>query len=142
MTTITHYTSSEGIDWSGVIAVMQQLRPQLAAADIEQQIKTQFSLGYQLLVATNDEKVIGLAGFIVGCKLAWGKHLYIDDLVVAEQFRGQHTGQALLNHCREIAQAAGCQSLHLDSGTQRHGAHAFYLHEKMHISSFHFATSL
>jgi hypothetical protein len=40
------------------------------------------------------------------------------------------------------ARELGCETFSLDSGTQRHEAHAFYFREGMRVTSFHFALPL
>ncbi len=40
----------------------------------------------------------------------------------------------LIDHAR----AHACTASSLDSGTHRHDAHAFYLRERLRITSFHF----
>ena len=47
-----------------------------------------------------------------------------------------------MEHLRQLARAAACASLTLDSGTQRQQAHKFYFREGMVVTSFHFAQSL
>ncbi len=48
-------------------------------------------------------------------------------------------GAALLRELERRARDAGCAVVDLDSGVQRHGAHRFYLRERMDITSHHFA---
>jgi GNAT superfamily N-acetyltransferase len=66
-----------------------------------------------------------VAGYRVGENLAWGKFLYIDDLVTDDSERSRGCGRALLAWLREEAQRQGCAQLHLDSGKQRLDAHRF-----------------
>jgi len=123
--------------------LMQQLRPQYTVKQLMSLIAKQTENGYRMALAENTAKeVVGIAGYELGHKLAWGHYLYIDDLVVNEQSRGQQVGQALLEYCYSIARQHNCDSLHLDSGSQRHRAHKFYLSQGMHISSFHFADTV
>lgn len=63
----------------------------------------------------------------VGSKLAWGKHIYIDDLVTAERHRSRGAGAKLMEWFKSYARSQGCDQLHLDSGVQRYAAHGFYL---------------
>ncbi len=79
-----------------------------------------------------------VAGFNIGEKLAWGKHIYIDDLVTNEQFRSTGAGAYLMTWFKAYAQEQGCGQIHLDSGVQRFAAHRFYLREHFNIASHHF----
>ncbi|NVK56031.1 MAG: GNAT family N-acetyltransferase [Alteromonadaceae bacterium] len=124
-------------------SLMQQLRPQYSVETLKTLLMKQIANDYQVVLATDvNKQVVGIAGCVMGHKLAWGKYLYIDDLVVDEHSRGQHVGRALLDFCQALAKTHHCDSLHLDSGTQRHRAHKFYLGQGMHISSFHFVQSI
>lgn len=86
--------------------------------------------------------VVAVAGFIIGHKLAWGKHLYLDDLVTDSNSRSIGAGEALINWLTEYALANECEQFHLDSGVQRFAAHKFYLKEGFHIASHHFQHQL
>ncbi|MAH56055.1 MAG: hypothetical protein CL531_07380, partial [Aestuariibacter sp.] len=81
--------------------VMQHLRPQFTIEELNSAIQQQWQAGYRLVIASLDGAVVGVAGFVVGQKLAWGKHMYIDDLVVDEVCRGQGIGDRLLTTCQQ-----------------------------------------
>lgn len=125
----------------GCFPVMFQLRPHLIAEDFVRQVEIQMNAGYQLAYIC-DREVVGAAGFNITTNLAWGKHLYVADLVVDRARRSQGYGEVLFKWLIEYAQKHICQQLHLDSGVQRFAAHRFYLHHKMNISSHHFALKL
>lgn len=123
--------------------VMQQLRPSFDLMSFLNQVEVQATTGYQLAyVESESATVLAVAGFVIGTKLAWGKHLYIDDLVTDADHRSTGAGKVLLDFLLDYASEQGCQQLHLDSGVQRFDAHRFYLREKMHISSHHFHIEL
>ena len=121
--------------------IISQLRPHLVTNNFVGRVETQMNAGYQLAYISNRE-IVGVAGFNIITNLAWGKHLYVADLVVDRQRRSLGYGEALLNWLIEYARKQGCQQLHLDSGVQRFAAHRFYLRHKMHISSHHFSLRL
>ncbi len=129
-------------DISRCLPVMQQLRPHLSAADFLPCIRRQMQQGYRLAMLERDEVVIALTGFRVGENLAWGRYLYVDDLITDVTRRSGGAGKVLLDWLVDVARHEGCQQLHLDSGVQRFDAHRFYLREGMHIASHHFALSL
>ena len=79
-----------------------------------------------------------IAGFVINHKLAWGKHLYVDDLVTDAACRSQGAGKTMIAWLKQFALAAGCQELHLDSGMQRQDAHRFYDREGFARSGLHF----
>ena len=49
------------------------------------------------LVSDWETCVLAVAGFTVGEKLAWGKHIYIDDLVTNESHRSIGVGSFLIS---------------------------------------------
>jgi len=121
-----------------VAEVLIQLRPQYTIDSLIEQIKKQQKLGYQIAYVKLGDKVLSVAGFVVGEKLAWGKSIYIDDLVTDENSRSTGAGTCLINWFKSYCKEIGCEQLHLDSGVQRFQAHKFYLREGFNIASHHF----
>ncbi len=119
-------------------AVMHELRPLLAEATYVETVQRVMQHGYRLLALSSGAGVLAVAGFRLSESLSFGKFLYVDDLVTKEDARSRGAGAALLARLRQIARAAGCRELHLDSGVQRHAAHRFYLRERMDITCYHF----
>lgn len=123
-------------------AVMAQLRPHLAADGWVARVRRQQAGGYLLARAVARGRVVAVAGFRISENLAWGKFLYVDDLVTLEQARSDGHGQALMDWLVGHAREAECDELHLDSGVQRFGAHRFYLRFGFDITSHHFRIDL
>lgn len=123
--------------------IMRELRPHLAAPnEFVAQVQRQRLEGFELALLEHEGAVVTVAGFRVGERLVSGKTLYVDDLVTAAAARSQGHGKAMLDWLIATARERGCKTFSLDSGTQRHEAHAFYFREGMRITSFHFALSL
>jgi GNAT superfamily N-acetyltransferase len=122
--------------------VMAQLRPALERQGFVTLVRRMEQEGFRLAYLEEDGEVVAVAGYRIYTNLALGKHLYVDDLVAAESRRSRGHGRALLDWLRAQARASGCRVLHLDSGTQRRGAHKFYFREGLLITSFHFAEEL
>lgn len=74
--------------------------------------------------------------------MAWGRFLYVDDLVTLAEHRSKGYGATLLSWLRQQAAKEGCAQMHLDSGTQRQQAHRFYEREGMAMASFHFVDTV
>jgi GNAT superfamily N-acetyltransferase len=121
---------------------MAQLRPELDEARFVAAVERQRAEGYELVALREQGQVLAVVGFRIRHSLAWGRHLYIDDLVTDAQARSRGLGGALLDWCIERARREGCTQLHLDSGVQRFDAHRFYLRHRMRIRSHHFALDL
>ena len=130
---------SEDKELEKIAPVLRELRPQYSQEQLLQQIRKQRADGYQLAWVEEDGAVLCVAGFVIGEKLAWQKHLYVDDLVSSEKQRSRGAGQLLMDWLKQYAREQGCQQLHLDSGVQRFAAHRFYLREGFAIASHHFS---
>ena len=122
--------------------VLRELRTALGEAEIVAQIALQRGEGYRLAMLRADGEVATVAGFRVRHLLATGKTMYVDDLVTAAAARSRGYGATMLRWLMDLARSEGCTTFSLDSGTQRRDAHAFYLRERMRITSFHFAMPL
>jgi len=122
--------------------VMAQLRTHLSAEQFAQQAKRQQHEGYRLVYLEDVGEIRSLAGFRFMEMLAFGKILYVDDLITASNDRSKTYGSQLFDWLVEHAKAKGCAQLHLDSGVHRFSAHRFYLTKRMEISSHHFSLKL
>jgi len=123
--------------------VMHQLRPHLASEEaFTGQVQRQMQEGYHLAYIETEGQVKALAGFRFLEFLAWGKVLYIDDLVSDAESRRNGYASRLLKWVINEAQKAKCAQVHLDSGPQRHDAHRLYLNHGFKIIGHHFALDL
>ncbi len=123
--------------------VMSQLRSHLDEKRFCGQVRRQMdTFGYELPFLYDGEGVQAVGGIRISECLAWGRFLYIDDLVTGEHSRSAGHGAALFNWIRDYAITNGCAQLHLDSGVQRFGAHRFYLNQRMNIDCHHFSMVL
>ncbi len=125
--------------WEVVRELRTQLTLEAFVAQVERQRERE---GYALALLCDGGTARSAAGFRHLETLAWGRILYIDDLVSRAADRGAGYGSALFDWLVGEARAAGCAQLHLDSGVQRFGAHRFYLHKGLDITSHHFAMGL
>ena len=129
----------ENEDFDPVMDVLIQLRPTFNRESITAQVKKQLEQGYRVVYVKSEGKILAAAGFVVGEKLAWGKHIYIDDLITIESHRSKGAGALLINWFKRYCEEGGYDQLHLDSGVQRFDAHRFYLRERFKIESHHFS---
>ena len=122
---------------------MAELRPHLgSAADFVARVDgQQRPEGYRLVASFADGPWAAVAamGFRTGHSLAWGRFLYIDDLVTLPTARGQGHASSLLAWAVEEAGSLGCDQIHLDSGHARHDAHRLYLQRGFRITGHHFS---
>ena len=123
-------------------SVMSELRPHVPESEFVSRVLSQMKNGYRLVAGEDDGDIVAVAGFRIGENLAWGRFLYVDDLVTSEKYRSKGYGAELLSWLRNHAKNEDCHQLHLDSGTQRESAHRFYEREGVSKSGFHFVEQL
>src|SRR4051812_11752638 len=110
--------------------VMNQLRTHVPEHEYLGRVKRQSQTSsYQIAALFNDGKIGCVAGYRIHECLAWGKIMYVDDLVSDQNGRSRSYGKRMLTWLVDQAKASECQEFHLDSGVQRHAAHRFYLRE-------------
>lgn len=120
--------------------LMRELRPHVPGEQFLFRVRAQEAMGYRLVFA--DAAVAGLvalAGFRLSENLAWGRFLYVDDLVTHSEHRSKGYGTTLLSWLKDYAVQAGCLQFHLDSGIQRKDAHRFYKREGLQVAGYHFS---
>ena len=124
--------------------VIRVLRPHIASAEefIARATRQREQCGWRLIYVEEKGEPVAAASFRISEWLAWGKALYVDDLVALESHRGQGYAEALMRWMEAVAKKEGCAEFHLDSGTHRLAAHRFYHRLKLSISSFHFSKRL
>jgi GNAT superfamily N-acetyltransferase len=92
----------------GCFRACAELRPHIAEHDFLPRVRRQQQAGYKLACLREANEVRAVAGFRMGESLAWGKHMYIDDLVSRSSMRSQGYGQALFHWLIEFARNHGC----------------------------------
>jgi GNAT superfamily N-acetyltransferase len=128
-------------------AALLELRPQYGDAErLAERIDTQRESGYRVAGSfqPGDDQAAAVAGFRIATNLAWGHHLYVDDLVTRAAMRSHGHADAVMAWVVEEARRSGCGQLHLDSGVgpDRAAAHRFYFRYGLTIVSHHFARAL
>ena len=123
-------------------SVMHELRPHVPAAGFVERVRRQMALGYRLAFLEEARAVRAVAGYRIIENLAWGRFLYVDDLVTRPEDQSRGYGRALFDWLAAEALRERCAEFHLDSGVQRFGAHRFYLGRRMDITCHHFALKL
>lgn len=118
--------------------VFLELRPHLNDKDefIERVIEQQ-KQGYQISAISEGTEVIACIGFRIISMLAWGKVLYVDDLIAKEKYRGRGYGKALLDYAAKLAKDRDCDQIHLDTGYNRYAAHKLYLNYGFELHCHH-----
>ena len=123
-----------------IIKLLNLGERQDSVLQLQEQIQRQQQTGYRLAYSVDESngETICVAGFVIQEKLAWGRHMYVDDLVTSENARNTGAGTQMITWLTDYGRQHGCGELHLDSGVQRFAAHRFYLREGFEIRSHHF----
>jgi GNAT superfamily N-acetyltransferase len=130
------------VEVSATFPIMSQLRLHLEEEEYLEVVRRLQRSGYRLVFANEEGEVRCVSGVRVIEFLAYGRFLYVDDLVTAEDARSEGQGKRMLDWLVGVALEEGCSTLQPDSGVQRHGAHRFYFREGMKISSYHFSKAV
>jgi GNAT superfamily N-acetyltransferase len=138
---LIHFAENDS-DILRCLPILVELRPHLSAETFLPTIRQMQRNGYHLVMLEVGGRVVAVAGYRFAEHLARGNFVYVDDLVTAAAFRRKGYGKQLFDWLVEMAQSAGSQELHLDSGLQRKEAHAFYEERKMIFSSRHYSLKL
>ena len=121
----------------------KQLRPHLTEDTFYEKInRLQESYGYNLVAVIENNEVKAAAGYRITESLAWGKYLYVDDLITNQSNRRKGYAKNLWDWLISQAKEHDCEQFHLDSGVHRHDAHRFYLKGGLDITCHHFQMSL
>ena len=121
-------------EYDGDVAeAMGKLRQQLSSRHdgsaisrelIEEIIESPY---HDILIATDDDKVVGMA--IVSIVMATlDRNVYMEDLVVDAECRGKGVGGKLLDAVKDWGRAHGCRRLEFTSSSRekKEGAKGFY----------------
>ncbi len=129
-------------DIEACFETMHFLRPHLKQTEFLEKTKRQLTQGYNLVAVSKQEFYGALIGFRILEFMAWGKVLYIDDLITHPEHLKQGYASQLLDWVVSEAKTLGCDEVHLDSGYQRNDAHRLYLNKGFDLVSHHFAKKL
>lgn len=130
-------------DIASCFTVYQELRPHLTTKqNFVDQILNQHQEGFRMFAIEKDGEVAACMGIRTLTTTAWGKVLYIDDLISSEKVRAQGYGSALLQFAKSEAKRLNCDQVHLDTGYTRHAAHRVYLNHGFTMNSHHMSLPL
>ncbi len=121
----------------------RELRPHLTDQQaFVTQVLQQQKEGFEIHALYQGETIVGCIGFRSMTTFAWGKILYIDDLITRESHRGHGYGSQLLTYAIEKAKSEGYDQVHLDTGYTRHAAHRAYLKHGFELNCHHMALKI
>ena len=118
------------------------IRPDLfkpyTTTDTQQELETLLNDNSKPIFVFDDNEVKGYAFCQItevrdNLLLEDNKTLYIDDICVDEQARGQHVGKALYEHVRDYARSIGCHNITLNVWEGNDPALSFYRNMGMQV---------
>lgn len=122
---------------------MKQLRPNIEEHNFLSTVRNMMKEGFQLACRKDEAGLVCcVAGFKIAHNFYLGKHLYVEDLITAENARSKGMGTKMFGWLAAYGKAEHCAAIHLDSGVQRHAAHKFYLNQEMKIVCYHFLAEI
>jgi GNAT superfamily N-acetyltransferase len=136
------HLATTDIEIEALFPAFKVLRPHLIEAEFVSGVRRQQSQGYCLIYVQDSGLVAAAAGYRILEFLAWGKVLYVDDLITLPAKRGAGHAGALMDWMISHGREQGCDELHLDSGYQRHDAHRLYLNRGLQLVCHHFSLKL
>ena len=104
--------ASNETDIKRCCAVLRQLRPHLEQDAMMRQIVRQQAAGYLLAYCESEKVIRSVAGYRYGENLAYGKYMYVDDLVTNHQDRSKGFGKLLFDWLVAAAKEQGCEVSH------------------------------
>ena len=66
---------------------------------------------YWIILAENEKGLLGMSFYYIRYSTWKGKSLYLEDLVIKEEFRGKQIGEALFNETIKTAKAMGAKAM-------------------------------
>ena len=120
----------DGPAWDDAYVVMRELRPHVDHATFLHRCREAARRdGYTLYGAFDGGRLVGVMGMRELVDLLHGRHLYVDDLVVAEAARSRGVGSRLLACAEAIARERGGLGLRLCTGIDHAAGRRFYERE-------------
>ncbi len=127
---------------SACFEVMSYLRPHITEEGFVEKVRRQYEGGYKIIYVTEGASVVSLAGFRFQETMAWGKFIYVDDLITHPRYLKRGYAKNILDWVCELAKNKLCNEVHLDSSYQRNNAHRLYLNNGFLMTSHHFSKKL
>lgn len=127
---------------TGVSRYSKSLRPHLTLSEFARRLCIQAQEGYHVACIETQGEGLAALGYRVLNFLAWGRVLYIDDLITHPHRKKRGFGGALMDWAIDQARQLECDAVHLDTGFTRHDAHRLYLNKSFTLHCHHLEKKL
>jgi len=130
-------------DAEAIVELIADLGHSMTTADVRERIDALPQSGFPQLVATTDDRVVGLCGTHIMTVIYRPRPVgRITILEVAREHRARGVGRALVAEAEKRLRAAGCGMIEVTSNERLVEAHGFYLHLGFDHTSKRFAKQL
>ncbi|MDN7243552.1 GNAT family N-acetyltransferase [Planococcus sp. N028] len=124
--------------WLAAFSVLKELRADLTEELYLSLLQDMQKDGYEMYALYSSEKIAAVIGFSWRTNFYNKRHVYVYDLVTAEDERSKGFGEKLLSYIEKLAIEGGASYIALESGIQRLEAHRFY-EDKLNFDKFCFS---
>jgi GNAT superfamily N-acetyltransferase len=93
--------------------------------------------GYKVIGKYVNNKLVAILGYRMLYKFAFGKYIYIDDLITLHEYRSRGYGYQLIKWIKIESKKAGYNQIHLDMNINNHLALKFYLNNGFQARAHH-----
>ena len=124
------------------IETIKFLYPNMTIERYEGFLSDMIPKNYKQVAVFNEDKCVGLTGFLFGTKLWTGKYLEIDNFIVHPDYRKNGIGKLLTDFIDEKAKELNCTCVVLDAFTGNFVAHKFYYNQGYVPRGFHFIKTI
>lgn len=97
------------------------------------------SSGYKVIGKYVDNKLVAILGYRLLYKFAFGKYIYIDDLVTLPEYRSKGYGHQLIEWIKGESKRTDCNQIHLDINVSNYLGLKFYLNNGFQAKAYHLA---
>lgn len=122
--------------------ILLEVYPSLTTADYSNELDEMIPHNYGQVAIYIENECVALTGYWIGTKLWCGKYLELDNVVVANKYRGKGLGDQLFSYMNQLAIDENCTMLALDSYTDNFKAHKFFYNKGYKPRGFHFINIL
>ena len=93
---------------------------------------------YTLILAFEDDYLIGICGYWIATKFYCGKYMEIDNFIIDSTVRGKRYGSVFTEYLEGIAKELSCETIMLDAYLENTRGHHFYERNGYLARGYHF----
>ena len=122
--------------------LLQQLYPEVLREEYIERVQQLICQGYHQTGLFDGKRCIGFMGYHIGIHITCGRFLYIDDLVIDNDYRGRALAKKLLKWAEKVANNLEVRTILLDSLIERNVPYELYVREGYDVIAHHFCKKL